>query len=181
MITGLELNQRAVLEAQDSGLNVVNETIEKHAIDNRNKYHLVCSFQVVEHIIDIKSFMDSQVMTLKEGGKLIICVPNNNSFIKWEQNHLLNMPPHHMTLWNEISLHKLAVEYPLKVENVVYEPLQSYHFDWFRSLFIERYFSSGIRKKIFSALKLNYFLKKIIPLASPFIKGHSIFVVYKKY
>lgn len=123
---GLELNEAAVAEMKENGLNAYNATIQDHAEQNAESYDLVCSFQVLEHIADVKSFLEAQIKALRKGGKLIISVPNNDGFLGDDKN-LLNMPPHHMGLWNEASLLKMGELFELKHIATHYEPLQDYH------------------------------------------------------
>lgn len=104
---GLEMNPAAIEKAQEKGLNVHNEALEEHAQQNRNKYDMLCSFQVLEHIADVHSFIEQALCCLKTNGKLIISVPNNDSFIS-ETDQLLNMPPHHVGLWDQKSLRSIA-------------------------------------------------------------------------
>ena len=62
---------------------------------------------------------------LKPGGRLIIGVPNNDSYIRRNKmyNKVLNMPPHHVGLWTLDSLKSLEGILPVKLEETFYEPL----------------------------------------------------------
>jgi 2-polyprenyl-3-methyl-5-hydroxy-6-metoxy-1,4-benzoquinol methylase len=132
-LTGLELNQRAIESGKKEGINILGELIQEHAQKNSEVYDIVCSFQVLEHISDIHSFMEAQINTLKKGGKLIVSVPNNGGFLGDSEN-LLNMPPHHMGLWNEDSLKKMGEYFNLKHQSTHFEPLQDYHKDYYASV-----------------------------------------------
>jgi len=123
-VIGLELNKSAKIE--NNKWKIENQTIQDFAKDNYNSFDLVCSFQVLEHISDVHSFLKAKINCLKKGGTLLISVPNNNSFIKNEDS-CLNMPPHHIGLWNEKSLKALEKIFPVKLLNIHFEPLQDYH------------------------------------------------------
>ena len=58
----------------------------------------------MEHIYEIKDVLEASVKALKKAGNLIICVPNNDSFIKNDEANILNLPPHHTCLWTKESL-----------------------------------------------------------------------------
>ncbi|MEL6589904.1 MAG: class I SAM-dependent methyltransferase, partial [Bacteroidota bacterium] len=88
--TGLELNEHGVALACEQGLDVRGELVQDHALVAANQYDLVCSFQVLEHIADIQSFIQAKLDCLKVGGKLIVAVPNNDSFIKDANWNVLN-------------------------------------------------------------------------------------------
>ncbi len=181
-ITGLELNEQSVIKAKEKDLKVLNETIQEHSKNNTNKYDVVCSFQVLEHISDVHSFLKTQIDCLKKGGKLIISVPNNDSFIKLtDGGGLLNKPPHHMGLWDEKSLKKITKIFNLKVENIDFEPLQKYHFDWYiNSIIKEKIYKNRFYRKVFNKFKLKNILIKIVKRFQYKIHGHSIMVTYTK-
>ena len=59
--TGLELSSEAVQLAKEDQINVLNMTIEDFAKTTQKKYDFIVSFQVLEHIEDIESFMNSLI------------------------------------------------------------------------------------------------------------------------
>lgn len=138
---GLELNKKAIKEAQSKGLRVYDELVNDHAKKFSEYYDVVCSFQVLEHIFEVREFIADQLKCLKKGGRLIISVPNNDSYLKYQKNSL-NMPPHHMGLWNEESLKNLGKVFDLRFDNVIYEP------------------AVGNRKKSFVATMANLYRAK---------------------
>lgn len=80
--TGLELSSIASKLALQSGINVINETLEEHAIKNQEKYDVVCSFQVLEHVSNPRQFIQSMLDCLKIGGVMIMSLPSNDSFFE---------------------------------------------------------------------------------------------------
>jgi 2-polyprenyl-3-methyl-5-hydroxy-6-metoxy-1,4-benzoquinol methylase len=112
---GLELNDNAVMEGEKVGIKVTNQMIDDFCVDNEGKFDLVCGFQVLEHISDVDNFIKSSLKCLKPGGRFIFSVPNNDAIFFSLQKLLpnthpkysnqlatlaLNMPPHHMGLWD---------------------------------------------------------------------------------
>jgi SAM-dependent methyltransferase len=153
---GLELNQSAVENGQKNGIDIRNQSLQVHAESNAEQYDVVCSFQVLEHVASVKSFWEAQLSCLKRGGKLIVSVPNNNSFVKVDDEGILNMPPHHMGLWTERSLTKLADLYNLMVEEVSYEPFRVHTSPYFLGV-MTRYLKTTYK---LPAEFSRYFLKK---------------------
>jgi 2-polyprenyl-3-methyl-5-hydroxy-6-metoxy-1,4-benzoquinol methylase len=101
-VVGLELNQNAVNVCRQKDLTVFNEMIQEHAATHEDYYDVVCMFQVLEHIYDVKDFLEASLKVLKRGGKIIIGVPNNEPyFLGYDKYCTLNLPPHHMGLWNK--------------------------------------------------------------------------------
>lgn len=121
---GLELSNKAIENARQRGLNVINELIEVHAEKHENTYDVVCFFQVLEHITNVKSFLEGAIKCLKPGGKLIIAVPNNNPHIyRYEKYYTSNLPPHHAGLWDKNSLKNLSNFFHINTLSVKIEPL----------------------------------------------------------
>ncbi len=178
--TGLELNEDSALTAER--LKIINMDIQEFSKFNEQSFDVVCSFQVLEHIANVRKFLAAQIKCLKIGGKLIISVPNNDSFIRYDKEAYLNMPPHHMGLWNEESLRFLESIFPLKLSKLISEPLQPCHYEYYfrTSNKAEKSYLGYKVKKLFFKLGLkNYYLKKIEEKAA-MIKGHSIIAIFKK-
>jgi 2-polyprenyl-3-methyl-5-hydroxy-6-metoxy-1,4-benzoquinol methylase len=125
---GLELNRSAAEAARARGLNVLDQSIQDHAHQHSAEYDVVCSFQVVEHIADIGSFIQASLESLKKGGTMVVSVPNNESLvIACYPHYVANMPPHHMGLWDMKSMINLSKVFSMELVNIVLEPLQPYH------------------------------------------------------
>lgn len=175
---GLELNTHAVEVCKNQNLHVLSDNYQEFAEKHSGGFDVVCSFQVLEHIPEVDSFFRAARKLLKKGGRLIVGVPNNNPYLFiTDKYHTLNLPPHHVGLWNKTSLKKVGKEHSLKTCSTVFEPLTENY----------RYFFSVNLNKIKSKL-----LKKIIgklEVMAPqlahniicyFFKGRNILITYKK-
>lgn len=178
---GLELNESSIIDTQN--LKIENISIENFSKNNREQFDLVCSFQVLEHIAMINSFLNAQVDCLKKGGFLVISVPNNDSYFIKYGNHCLNSPPHHMGLWNDDSLKSLEHYFDIKLRTIHYEPLQTYHFDIYIGTKLKKYVDGYLRIKILHLLKvsgLNKIIYKYLTKKADSIKGHTIMAIFEK-
>lgn len=176
-VTGLELNPLAVKKCQELGLNVNQILIQEQAINYFETYDVVCYFQVLEHITEVKSFIQSSLDTLKKGGRLIIGVPNNNPYIFISDKfHTLNLPPHHAGLWNKKSLKALEKKFPVLLEKLEFEPLEN-TYDYFLQVQIEN--ATFIKKKIIKTLK-RFFPKTLKYVCCRLFNGRNILVVFTK-
>lgn len=135
---GLEFSQTAKQIAAINGVEIINQSIEDHSKDSHNKYDVVCSFQVLEHVSDPRGFIKAAANCVRPGGKLIFSVPSSDSFARYISNHTLDMPPHHVTRWTDLALRNVAREINLNVECIWHEPLQKVHELLFASIIFRR-------------------------------------------
>ena len=116
-------------------------------------------------------FLGNQIKCIKPGGYLVVSVPNNEGFIKDDFN-LLNVPPHHMGLWEEHSLRRTGDLFGLKHVATHFEPLQDYH---------RGYFLGVLQKKlprVFVWLASRLKLEKL--LFSKRYRAFTILMVWQK-
>jgi SAM-dependent methyltransferase len=175
--TGLELNAAAVKVCRQKGLKVYNELLEIHVIQNSGEYDAVCAFQVLEHIYDVRSFINECLKCLKPGGKLIFAVPNSNPYLfKYDKYHTMNLPPHHSGLWNKAAFQKLPAFYPLKVDTIKFEPLFNRQY-FLNGFFV--HFKLGLINKIMNKIPPRIINNLLWPLKF-FVKGRNILAVFIK-
>lgn len=128
---GLELNGNAVKVATEKGLDVRNELSSAHLKENSGCYDIVCSFQVLEHVEDINSFVSDAVNLCRSGGNIIFSVPNDDGFVGLASNNYLNMPPHHVTRWTKRALVYLSNKFEVELLNIHEDKFDNIHRDWY--------------------------------------------------
>jgi SAM-dependent methyltransferase len=133
---GLELSRKAKEIAAAQGLAVIAERVEEFALRHQNRFNIVCSFQVLEHVENVASFLESCLRCLKPGGRLIISVPNADSYLAFNVNAVLNMPPHHLTRWSEQVFRFVGDKYGLDIEAIEKELLADKHLDAYASILV---------------------------------------------
>jgi 2-polyprenyl-3-methyl-5-hydroxy-6-metoxy-1,4-benzoquinol methylase len=183
---GLEFNDAAIFAGNKDGLEIIKQDICEYSIKHPEKYDVVCSFQVLEHVSLAHEFISASLLTLKKGGKLIIGVPNNNPFLyQFDKYHALNLPPHHMGLWNKPSLQSLQMQFSIKLEKIIAEELHEDEHEHYFNLLIQNLKGrSEVAGTIYEFLltklrpfRLRFMLQKIF---SSFIEGRNILVIYSK-
>lgn len=125
--TGIEFSHKAAQIAKEQGVKVINESIQEHVIKHRGAYDVVCSFQVLEHVDNINSFIQSSLDCLKTDGLMILSVPSFDSFSKYLSNLSLDMPPHHVTRWTDKALTNITNYFDIELVEIIHEPLQMIH------------------------------------------------------
>ena len=103
---------------------VLAETVEAHAARNPCAYDLACGFQVLEHAADPLGMASAMAECLAPGGLLVLAMPIWPSAHTEVPNNLVNLPPHHLTWWNEGACRALAARLGLEALRV--EPLPAY-------------------------------------------------------
>lgn len=193
--TGLELSNNAVQIAKQAGFILYNQKIQTFATNNYDKrYDIIVSFQVLEHVVldELCSFINSSLQLLKKGGKFIVCVPSDSTFVGGIPNMTLNLPPHHVTRWPDETFNKMGELFPVKIVSVRYEPLKPINYNAYISY--KLFNLLRIQRKVVVHKNLYVLLYKLINKAikySPKIikqylikkgnpRGHSIIVVYEK-
>lgn len=184
---GLDSSQNAIMMAAKEGVLIKNEMVQDYADSHPSSFDVVVSFQVLEHVPDPKLFLQAKVDALKVGGKLIIAVPSEDSFLKFATNNILNMPPHHVTRWPDKTLYYIAERYNLQVVNIYHESLQDIHKSWFVKLLISniiperKLIAKGLTSKltsIISTLLAKILVKGLKDEMLP--HGHTVMAVYQK-
>lgn len=190
---GLEFSQKAKEIAFSKGILIENESIQSHSVAHPAKYDVVCAFQVLEHISEIRSFIESSIKALKPGGLLIYSLPSADSFLSIITNNFLNMPPHHVSFWSDKCLKHIAEIFGMKVVNIEHEKLADWDkVFWASSIILEslrnwlgvqsRLVDMSLKYKVLEKISLltgEVLAKGLInPKVLP--PGHSVYVVYQK-
>ncbi|MCI5149797.1 MAG: methyltransferase domain-containing protein [Candidatus Electrothrix sp. MAN1_4] len=184
---GLEFSAKACELAQEKGVNVEQGSIQDYADANPESVDIVTSFQVIEHVSCVKSFFEAKLQVLKPGGKMIITVPSEDSFLSLVTNGALNMPPHHVSRWSDNVFFYLAERYDINLVEIYHEPLQEIHKKFYLNTFAHNLFmkpkliDSSLKRKfvsVFSKLLVKILEKRF---SSPMLpNGHSVVAVYCK-
>jgi SAM-dependent methyltransferase len=178
--------------AQNNGINVINESIQNHAIHNIEKYDVVTSFQVLEHVSDVWNFIDASVACLKPGGFLILAVPSFDSFLKHVVNGVLNLPPHHVSHWSDKALIEISRRWNLDVVELHHEKVAPYHKCWQLETFYNNKLRAffGVNKRLIDFSVTSKILRRATSLLvkyvnnpgleNEFLNGHSVTIVLRK-
>ncbi|MDC0357682.1 class I SAM-dependent methyltransferase [Oligoflexia bacterium] len=144
-----------------------------YAKTHENFFDAIFAFQVLEHVSNVEGFLSATLSLLKKGGYLVLTVPNRDSFIKNDDNGLLDMPPHHMSRWNDKVFLNLQRFFPLTVEQVKFEPLEPYHIQWYVNIALQRWPVCRRFIRPFLNILLRLGLRKLI-------RGHTLYVELTK-
>lgn len=110
--TGIEIDERALEVAREKFPNCefIKSTIEEFVATGRY-FDIICASEIIEHVTDIHSFLDSLSNLMKRGAFLYLSTPevtekmlaNYNAFIEWS----LVGPPEHLSYFTKHNLTNL--------------------------------------------------------------------------
>jgi hypothetical protein len=122
-------------------------------------------------------FLNSACSLLRPGGKLMLGLPNAESFLRHQYN-ILDMPPHHMTRWTAEVLTRVQRWFPLKLLRIAYEPLADYHVDGYVEAYTGLLDSKGLRIVAHPAFRsrMGVLIRKTG--IQRFLRGQSIYACY---
>ncbi|NBB81270.1 MAG: methyltransferase domain-containing protein [Verrucomicrobia bacterium] len=125
---GLEISEASVEKAKKLGRNTILSTPEDYLSQHRpRQFDVVCAFQVLEHVPAPITFIKTAAELLRDEGRFILSVPNDEGFIGYAPNNILNMPPHHQTRWTAKTIAAVAEKAGLEIEALIFEMVDAIH------------------------------------------------------
>lgn len=146
-VRGIELSDAAMRSCIDRGHRVTDRMIEELAGDGE-RFETIVAFQVLEHVPDPAAFLRAASQALAPGGRLIVTTPNREAFARRYQWNLLDLPPHHMSRWDEAAYQKLASHVGLRLAELRYEPLARYHHKYFVNSLVQQLPPKSVRRRL---------------------------------
>ena len=117
---GLELNKRAIAD-KVTRFEVVAQPVDVIARAQAGGFDAVVSFQVLEHVIDPRGFLDACVACLRPGGLLAVATPNHDSAVLAHRDDAFDLPPHHMGHFTAQAYRQIAPLIGMRLERIEVE------------------------------------------------------------
>lgn len=115
--TGLDTHAPSVEACRRQGLNVECMSLGDFADSGQAKaFDAICAFHCLEHVPDPKGLVASMGRLLSPGGRLILSVPYSPVSVEAARPACMNLPPHHLTRWNQKAIRALAKATGMAVE-----------------------------------------------------------------
>ncbi|GAA3893163.1 hypothetical protein GCM10022276_10440 [Sphingomonas limnosediminicola] len=114
---GLELNRDAIAN-KVTRWPVHRKMSEELAASEPESFDYVCSYQVLEHVIDPASFIRASLSCLKPGGLLVYSTPNTEYGPNKRREDAFDFPPHHMSYFTHASYRRIAALHGLKIVTI---------------------------------------------------------------
>ncbi len=178
-VEGLEQNATAVEKAARNGLPVRLGAVESAAEQFPGTYDAVCSFQVLEHVPNPGEFLGACCALLRPGGKLLLGLPNSDSFLRYQKN-LLDLPPHHMSRWSGNLLSKLPQLLPIRLRRIKFEPLADYHIEGYVDAYSSHLFPRSLAS--LARIRINGVITRLLRRSGfhRWLRGQTTYVCYER-
>jgi len=183
-VAGIEYNKDATLAARKKGLEVVDLTEENTL--RKASFDIVASFHVLEHVDDPVGFLQKMESWMKNTGRLVISVPNQDGPLRYINPCFMNMPPHHATRWHKKTFEVLAEKQGLKIDKIGYEPLLLVNHSYYSYYWVHAKIRGDSWTARFTKGVLNRGLTVFFVVLSkiwkyfPLLRGQSMYVVMSR-
>lgn len=188
-VVGIDFSDAAIEKVVSHGIEAHVTTLGEFKKSNIINFNCITAFQVLEHLVDIKGFFDDALSLLDNNGKLVLSVPDNSPYLLgYDFLEPLNLPPHHMGLWNADVFKKLEQYFPIKLQSIHYEKNESFKRYWFAvSTYVnyKLFGYSAYKNKVLKALLTIILSPLLIPftlfnLATGKVMGVTITCIFVK-
>lgn len=123
-VEGVELNTEAAATKVTRAVVHTRPLAELHAT-HAGSLDVVCSFQVLEHIVEPQRFIAECSALLKPGGRLVLSTPNHACAANRDLSDPFNLPPHHMGHFSADTYQRIAPRVGLTFERSFTQPSRS--------------------------------------------------------
>jgi len=114
---GVEFNREAI-DGKVTRFPIVESAIEQVAAAAPERFSLVCSFQVLEHVVAPDTFLAACIKCLQPGGILALATPNHAAAMLARREDAFDLPPHHIGHFSAPVYERLAQRYGLAIEQI---------------------------------------------------------------
>lgn len=114
---GIDVNPHGVEQARAAGVDATCIDPQTFAAGAPELFDVVCAFQTVEHLQDVRSLITAAAACTRPGGVVVISAPNRER-AAINEAAVLDWPPHHLTRWGPQQLSQLVDLAPLELVEV---------------------------------------------------------------
>jgi SAM-dependent methyltransferase len=117
---GLEFNAEAI-DGKVTRVDIANMPVDRLARAQAGRFDVVCSFQVLEHVVNPHAFLAACFNCLRPGGLLILSTPNHESAMLANREDAFDLPPHHMGYFSAAVYRRVAELFGARIESIQVE------------------------------------------------------------
>ncbi|MCB4808713.1 class I SAM-dependent methyltransferase [Tamlana sp. 62-3] len=114
---GIEIDKEAYKKSRSLNLNTINSDF-KIMNDIEDSFDVILLWEVIEHLQDLKLFMDLAYKKLNKNGKIILSTPNYNKILNYPERAKDNLyqdaPPIHLNFFTKSNIITIFESYNFK-------------------------------------------------------------------
>jgi SAM-dependent methyltransferase len=124
-VIGIEINEAAAAKARSQGhqVEIADWQSEAFQADDLPRADVVVCHQVLEHVDDPLRLLRMVRSMSKHSGLAIVSTPDSEGLVGADIGALTELPPHHVTKWNERAFRAALPRFGFSVLDIEYEPL----------------------------------------------------------
>jgi 2-polyprenyl-3-methyl-5-hydroxy-6-metoxy-1,4-benzoquinol methylase len=182
---GYELSGDVAAIAKSKGHSIYTGEFS-HTLFGDKKFDIISCFQVLEHVENPDQVIQEMKYLLSPQGKLLISVPDMDGPVgSYFSFVMTNLPPHHVSWWNERVFNLGFQRYGLEVIETRLEPLPNYLWESYLPAIVgDKLLAGKFIARVLRKLKLIPLLARISQLIGiheiSFLRGHSIYVTLQE-
>ena len=146
-------------------------------------FDAITMFQVLEHLSDPVGFLKSAGRLLNPGGLLIIGVPDGAGPVRFFSSALTDIPPHHVTRWQESVFRQGMSRLGFSVISVKFEPLPYYLWSSYLPVILEGNILPTMIGKFLNSCRTTTLLTRLLTALRikwlRGVRGHTLYVVLR--
>ncbi|MBT2392547.1 class I SAM-dependent methyltransferase [Streptomyces sp. ISL-1] len=119
-VEALEKNPHAADLLRVAGIKVSENDVRADALARPTRADVVCAFQVLEHVADVRGFLSALAAIVVPGGEVLLSVPNRERFREGLEPN--DCPPHHLSRWSPRQFTAVAEVLGMDLVLVEYQP-----------------------------------------------------------
>lgn len=117
---GLDRHSPGLESLRSEGFDVREADLETPTLTTQEEFDAAVLLHVLEHVTRPRQLLCSAAEMVRPGGRLIVAVPDRRR-IPFADIEALDLPPHHLTRWDERSLRAAAEGVGLEIELLEHE------------------------------------------------------------
>jgi SAM-dependent methyltransferase len=180
-VMGYEHNPPAIKAAREKGHVILSGDFSKSVVESGRTYDAVALFQIIEHLEDPMTLLMEVRRVLAPGGIVIVAVPDAGGPVRHFSNSVTDLPPHHVSRWEEQTFLAGVSKRGFKVLQIRHEPLPDYHWDSYLPAMVQGDLLPWRVGVWMNARHITQFcikvLRKLGVRALHGVRGHSLYVV----
>jgi 2-polyprenyl-6-hydroxyphenyl methylase / 3-demethylubiquinone-9 3-methyltransferase len=125
-LSGVDIDKEAIENSVDDNLNLLYGLAENISKEHKNQYDIIVHFELIEHLINPKKFVQSINDMLVKNGKMMFTTPNirglDNQALNYNNTRYLAhaiFPPMHINAFSVINISHFLIANNFSIDSIL--------------------------------------------------------------